>query len=299
MILFKRITIKEKKAAEATVKAFAIHTLNEMEAFINKNEVFATKSFHMKKRVVSFSKNRKRSWGGIWFGPGKLQYGVSLAVNRYLVTCTLEQFATGNGRRSFYEYAHIANHEVIGSCVNVHWQVALRALIAHEVAHALEHSGKVSETIVSENFKHRAPVVSGQRGRVKRIKGHGKLWQFIYAELRKEFVNYYKVKDLTKAVVAAKKTRKQKLTAKLICNIWNSYHGYRTQKKMVHYIDNKGNVRAKVNTLVEVHGNFAGAFRDTEVTVTLLKEDGEILDIFNVEDGRKARTTILKKLGLK
>ena len=95
---------------------------------------------------VDMSPQRRRSWGGK--RRSQEHPFISLALARFVQ----REFV------DFREYASFASDPVIGSLYGVHWKIAIDALVAHEVAHALV----------------------GDLGHG----GHGGEWQVAYALLR-------------------------------------------------------------------------------------------------------------------
>ena len=104
---------------------------------------------------VSFSPKRSSSWGG-WDG-------ISLAIRHYCIHGM-------DSKTGFFEYRHFANDPTIGDLPVCSWQVALAALVCHEVAH-------VAQRRCYKN------------GKTNYRTAHGEGWQRIYAMLRRELVN--------------------------------------------------------------------------------------------------------------
>lgn len=100
------------------------------------------------KRVLSWGRSRKRSWGGRWSNG---RHGMTLAMKRY----TPADHVDPDSSFTFYEYERFAASPTIGDFTG-RWQDCIRVLVAHEFAHAL------------------LP-----------LEGHGVKWQEKYAECRK------------------------------------------------------------------------------------------------------------------
>ncbi len=135
---------------------------------------FARKRFNLGEDWVpvvrpDFNPKRKRSWGGRRNvgGMGKRMVPfMSLVLSRY----------TGeNAHTTFSEYKRFEKDPVIGTYEGTSWEMALAALIAHEISHAVQYTVK-DEDIIKE---------LGGYGR-----GHGEFWRNIYAIFRKRFVNH-------------------------------------------------------------------------------------------------------------
>lgn len=114
--------------------------------------------------TMSWHPNRQRSYGGF----RKSQPFVSLA---------LSELRPGVSRYAFHEYRHIAGSPVIGSCAGP-WRVRLAVLVAHELAHAVQHSvllwRRIEHCEASKDCFRRA---------------HGTGWQEVYRYLREHWVN--------------------------------------------------------------------------------------------------------------
>ncbi len=111
-----------------------------------------------------YSTRRKCSWGGIRNGKNF----ISLALNGYHLASHYNDPVT------FNEYKNFAADPVIGT-VTAKWQKALAALIAHEMAHAVE-LGSIKQNAVSAHG-------------LTAIGKHGSLWKEIYRKFRINFVN--------------------------------------------------------------------------------------------------------------
>lgn len=145
---------------------------------------------------ISWSENRSRSRGGkgsrgLYGGHG----GISIVLAHKVPK-------NGLGGGTFREYSHIEKEPVIGAFTTLDWRNTVRAVVAHEVAHAIQHwlrwYGK------------------GNR-RSDYDTPHGAGWQRLYALLRHEVVNPYLKAESSPAPVpplptAAKPVRKTAAT---------------------------------------------------------------------------------------
>lgn len=122
---------------------------------------------------ISFGESRTHSWGGARHG----KPFISLSCKRYL------NAAKSYSNMDFIEYSSIKGNHFIGELKNVSWQYALAALIAHEMAHAIQHYPDSKEN-VKVKFGW-----SDMDSRNVLFKGHDVFWQKIYKDLRCEFVN--------------------------------------------------------------------------------------------------------------
>lgn len=109
--------------------------------------------------------HRSRSWGGRKMG-------------RTYMSLSLFTYALDDRLRTFREYKHIAADPTIGDIQDATWDTRLRALIAHEVSHAAQHS--LLRIAALSASLHRF-------GDYQR--GHGVGWQRLYAILRRSLVN--------------------------------------------------------------------------------------------------------------
>lgn len=264
------------KTEMKAIKAFTNDTIDQMEKFINQSDVFKTTEFKVSRRI-SFSFARKHSWGGTYGG----RPGVNLAIWRYLIVA-----GRVNGMMSYNEYAHIKDDKVIGALEDAHWQKCLRALCAHEVAHALDKTLSIHVN-VSCDFCHNHPTM--------KIKGHQRTWQFIYSMLRKEFVNNYQVKKIDFSAAIPRKVNR-KLIAKVAYDDTYRNHGFFEQAKCTVYRDLLGVKVAEVLTRTTGHAYYAGC-RQSYTKVKIFR--GDDVEQFDADNGRVARGMIYKALGLK
>ena len=156
---------------------------------------------------ISTAPSRKRSWGGRkWKGGYQVPY-MSLSLRHRLMMMK-------NGASRFQEYALISKHPVIGTIENTTPDVMITALIAHEMAHAIDYCtrGFGSPVELAALVDNKIDLsIANHDGRAR---GHGARWQAIYAVLRVQFVNngvtnpVCRVKD----EVAKGRTRKNKVT---------------------------------------------------------------------------------------
>jgi hypothetical protein len=115
-----------------------------------------------------WSTRRTTCWGG--------PKGISMAMSKFYLPMTSEK-----NPMKFYEYKSFCKDSVIGDFWTEDFILAYKAIICHEVAHALMSHLKVRRKIGN------------------RIKGagHGPAWKEAYADLRKVFVNPYIKRSLT------------------------------------------------------------------------------------------------------
>jgi hypothetical protein len=117
------------------------------------------------KTSLRFGRKQNMSWGG----ERKGKPFISLALYKYRFS------VADNSNRLFGEYKSFAKDPVIGS-ISCNWQKAILVLIAHEIAHAIQHGcdyWKVQETLGVK---------------IKFENGHGDYFKTIYAYLRTNFV---------------------------------------------------------------------------------------------------------------
>jgi hypothetical protein len=118
---------------------------------------------------ISWSENRSRSRGGkgsrgLYGGYG----GISIVLAH-----RVPKDGLGGGRH--LEYSHIEKEPVIGAFTTLDWRNTVRAVVAHEVAHAIQHWLQWHGTGRHRRIDYRTP--------------HGIGWQRLYALLRHEVVN--------------------------------------------------------------------------------------------------------------
>lgn len=135
-----------------------------------------------------FSARRTTSLGGVKYDGTPY---VSLALNR-----RMEEFG------KFKEYSHIAKDRQIGS-IEGGWHRVVSALLAHELAHALQWSRYNRATLA-------ASAVDGSLWPLQSadIQSHGKVWQSIYRDLRVNFVNDSQFRKITYTVPEPKQAPK-------------------------------------------------------------------------------------------
>ena len=119
---------------------------------------------------TSWSPGRYRSNGGFQKGVASislhLKHRFDLSANKSDLGCVV-----------FKEYAQIRNSPVIGSCYGP-WHVVLAALVAHEVAHAVQYALIGKWHCSSKDLGNK--LLSAP---------HGEGWQEIYRYLRENWVN--------------------------------------------------------------------------------------------------------------
>lgn len=82
----------------------------------------------------------------------------------------------------FLEYEQYSKNTVIGSFRSNSWRICVSALIAHELAHAVQFTIPVSDSSFSIDY-----TTTHTLGEYE--PGHGAFFQNIYRALRKEFIN--------------------------------------------------------------------------------------------------------------
>ena len=87
----------------------------------------------------------------------------------------------------FREYDEYASNMFIGAFKSSDWQVCLRALISHELAHCVQFSLPVSESTLRDATQAEAAF----HGLGVYSLGHGAFFRKIYRVLRQEFVNHH------------------------------------------------------------------------------------------------------------
>lgn len=119
-----------------------------------------------------FNPRRRRSWGGLRRVGGRDNPCVPF------MSLVLSRYVGGQAQTVYNEYKRFASDPVIGSFNATNWEMALAALIAHEIAHCVQ-------------FTVKDPEVLKELG--EPTKGHGDFWRKIYAILRQEFVNRHNI----------------------------------------------------------------------------------------------------------
>lgn len=120
---------------------------------------------------ISWSRGRSRSRGGRISSTHTYGHhgGISLVMHRYVPV-------SGDGGGTFSEYKMFADDPTIGAFQSDDWRDAVKALVAHEVAHAIQYW----------IFAHKP---GGRHRRIDYKTAHGQGFRMIYALLRGELVN--------------------------------------------------------------------------------------------------------------
>jgi hypothetical protein len=158
------ISLAARREAEAVVRSTMADLMETIRSSCYADRLPANWAPSVK---MDWSENRSRSRGG---AGGKGLYedgGLSLAMRR-----RVPADGVGVGPFEFIEYASIARRSDIGTLKSDDWRDCLRALVAHELAHAVQRS------IERTARKAKAPSDPSLR------KPHGVGWQRIYALLR-------------------------------------------------------------------------------------------------------------------
>lgn len=153
--------------AKNTVKTFVQTQVNLMQQYAETK--YGLKGFQVDLEVKF---NTYKSWGGTHHGGHPF---VQFGLERYV------SVVQGNGICDFNEYPSFAFDKVIGSLINVHWTKAISALVAHEIAHAIQFFGPLNA--VDALFSSKSDITCTE------MRGHKKLWKNIYKDLRIQFVN--------------------------------------------------------------------------------------------------------------
>lgn len=132
---------------------------------------FSQKTFNLSKDFTlmircDFGENRFQARGGNKYFPKMKEYFPFISLSLFRFTnprCT-----------RFVEYESFAKDPTIGTFCGNSWEKALNALLAHEIAHAIQYSIKDNEII---------EMLGGYSI------GHGVFWKNIYTLLRVNFVN--------------------------------------------------------------------------------------------------------------
>jgi hypothetical protein len=158
------------------LKRKAANTIREMTIFVRKE--LGLPLFSVKSRL-SMSPRRTRSWGGarrVWMQE-PVGY-VSIQLRRY------DPAVWGTSRLEYKEYAAINHHKTIGGFKANDPYLCTAAVIAHEIAHAVEHYCIMKGADQPVNHP-----LAGNFVRGSEFKGHGRTWQAIYHILREKFIN--------------------------------------------------------------------------------------------------------------
>ena len=143
---------------------------------------------------ISFSLKRKRSWGGSRYGVPF----VSLALNRFV----------GRDRASLYEYRSFAADPVIGSVLN-DTERAVRALVMHEMCHAVQYSGGPEV---------RRQMAAQSAADVNSHVGHGAVWKNLYRATRSELMDKTPTPTVELTAIATSHTLTRQQALRLIAS---------------------------------------------------------------------------------
>jgi hypothetical protein len=217
--------------------------------------------------VASLGTRRSCSWGGVKFCKKSRRCipRISLGLHYF-------RFNT-----SFREYKAFRKHPIIGSISNDH-AATVTALIVHELAHAIDHYRRYSES----DPRAAVAYISASR-HVSDMSdkfhpdGHGIEWQTIYAAMRERFVNHAVTNPIVEeAVVAPKKTYKPRdMTGKVVSHKVRGAHD--------------GRIAYLVDGIVVAIG-----IKDGSYGFSIYNRFGT--PVMMLDDGRKARGWIKKNL---
>jgi hypothetical protein len=166
-----------KREAAAVVD----RAVKDMLAVVRKSEYIDRLPKNWKPAVkISWNPDRRHSRGGAG-GDGLYADGaISLALHSLVP-------ADGKGGSELKEYASIARRTDIGTFASPDWRAAVRALVAHEVAHAVQRTIRV--------HARRRGMWAAQ----ELDKPHGVGWQRIYSLLRTSCVNKWRATPVVEA----------------------------------------------------------------------------------------------------
>lgn len=144
---------------EREITALVNSTVKECREFFIK-QGWATSSWNAKTKL-SFSSARARSWGGMRRG----QPFISLALRHFLNTTDA----------TFREYQSFQHDPQIGTVAG-NTAKAIKALVIHEMSHAIQYSGtnEMAASVGASAFDSR---------------GHGLLWKGLYRTTRNALLN--------------------------------------------------------------------------------------------------------------
>lgn len=158
------------QTARATVNTFALAVAAKMETYVQTQ--YNVPDFKLKV-ILSYGERRRISRGG---SRGGKPY-INIVCKRFAASLDAGELT------DFHEYNHISNDPVIGNLKGVSWETALTALIAHEVAHAVQFFPLTKRSAMD------MLGVDSLDGRNSILEKHNWFWQRIYADLRTKFVN--------------------------------------------------------------------------------------------------------------
>ena len=190
-MLYYSINNREKAMTDALKKAAWIAWGNDvtkqMEEFIQTWDLKSARSFKMGQVKFDWSPRRRRSYGGLYKIDNVWQPGISIAMTNY----TRSQ----DNIYRWYEYKSFDESPVIGGFYSDNLADRVRAVIAHEMAHAIQHWHQWS-------------------CKLPKTKPHGDEFKYYYQILREEFVNG-RLPDQTKMGAEYRKLRNVAITQEL------------------------------------------------------------------------------------
>lgn len=153
---------------EREIRALVKDTVKECREFF-RQQGWCSAIWDVKVQM-SFSGRRKASYGGVRRGSPFISLVLHPYVNKH--------------NANFYEYRSFQHDDEIGN-IEGNTQKAVRALVVHEMSHALQYSGAKDVIAASMNISSEVSV-----------RGHGVFWKSIYRAARNALVN----DDTTKAI---------------------------------------------------------------------------------------------------
>jgi hypothetical protein len=195
---------------EREIKALVRSTVKECRQFF-REQGWCSSTWDVKV-TTSFAGRRNRSWGGARRGVPF----ISLALSRYVSTTD----------SAFHEYRSFRYDKDIGTIVG-NTTKAIKALVVHEMSHALQFSG--SKDLIAASV--------GTDIKKNGVGGHGEFWKGIYRAARKALVNDDTVQILSKPVVVpgtlARNTMKRAEALQWISD--RKRHGW-TNQEIIHHM---------------------------------------------------------------
>lgn len=246
-----------KTVREVEIKNF-IHEYTKILTEYAKTE-FGLPEKWMPHVTIEFSNRLKRSWGG---RKNFMPY-IKIAAYRF----------TKKETDTFKEYDHIKTDPVIGSLDLCHWTKVLACIVAHEIAHAVQHTATSAIPSIGREMFHYG------RTRNERV-GHGANWQYIYRKFRENFVNNYNLSTISYkvnpgTVLKFRKPRKEKFTTN------SSVKG---GMRFTHYYVNEKLIGCVACRAIKTNGLF----------IAYKRIDDTWQEFGRFDNGVKARNTLLR-----
>jgi hypothetical protein len=171
----------------AAMKEFATETINNMRGYLNETAIY--RSFP--DVILNVTDKNEGCLGGVKKVRKRYEPYIQISV-LYITDYTI---------CGYYEYAHIEADEEIGSIEHpVTWKHSLQVVLCHEMAHAVVMMHNIYKKLkvpVPVTYHAYSPdLIPSDYERERKY--HGIQWQYVYRELRNEYVNkklddYWKV----------------------------------------------------------------------------------------------------------